>query len=250
MLNNQSQQKVDFKKVISHIMKILPKIPHDLIQISKLANQCGIEKRRLYDLMNALVACGICSKPTQHSYLWHGFGASKQTLVSIFKEFFSYSQENLSNAILLKNAPTIGTVTSSYLSIFAFFLIQNLSIRNASIILSGDFHSTKSVLRRLYLVTYILECVGLITKTTFPGDYCLAFNVKSIALEGLTQMASESLFSPETIEAQMHHFNEAYMKSLIQTRHSLLMQILEEKPSEVNTVMKIKPENIEKDIIA
>ena len=181
--------------------------------------------------MNVLVACGICTKCDPHSYQWQGFDVVKPQLISLFSTYFLKSQQQIyKSAFKLPSASSIGTVTQAFLAIFIYFMKQSLSIHDASIIMAADIQAARPLLRRLYLVSYLLERIGIISKVS-TGEYLFSYDVNALVKEALNKMSKEESFNPESIEAQMHSFPDSYIQHLAQLRQSILIKILDDKPS-------------------
>lgn len=226
---NKSKSKAYFKEQIEKLIFSFSNKSEEFIQINQLSEDTGLEKRRLYDFMNVLAACGMCSKSDTHSYKWMGINSTKKVLIQIFSQYFlQKQQQSLKNLFVLKGSPTIGLVTTSFLATYLIFVKQVMTIRNISIILSPDLQSSRAILRRLYLVSYLLECAGLLIRTSNPGEYQLIYDINNLVKEALSNMAYHNMFPPDFIEYQMNNFSDQYLQSLALNGQLTMNHLLED----------------------
>ncbi|OHT09721.1 hypothetical protein TRFO_21226 [Tritrichomonas foetus] len=209
----------DFSEFIDTLIQRFEASPSIPLQINSLSNESGVEKRRLYDLMNVLVACGVCTRRDTHTFAWNGISASKDTLQQISKDFEERSiRDRPEQIFLLPDSPAIGLISTTFIATFLYMGVKTLGIRDASLIMANDEEHSKPILRRLYLVAFLLERIGILTHSQKIGEYSLNENIEKITEQSLTDLAKENKFSPDSIEFQLSRFGKNYMMKLYKSR--------------------------------
>ncbi|OHT02050.1 hypothetical protein TRFO_30918 [Tritrichomonas foetus] len=217
--SNNSKRRNDFSEFIDGLIKKYEDRPNSVIQINSLSNENTIEKRRLYDLLNVLAACDICTKTDQHNYIWNSIKNSKKAISRISYELECRSiNETTDEIFILHDSPSIGLVTTRFIGIFLYLNIDTSNIRDAALFMSSDEPHYKTILRRLYLVAFLLERIGLFTRTQKNGEYKLNVDVKSICIKSLEKLARAEEFPPDSIEYQLNRFDQNYLYQMHSAR--------------------------------
>ena len=115
-------KKNDYGKFINKLFIQCENNPHKSLSISSLSIESGIEKRRLYDLMNVLLACNVFKRLDSHSFLWNGLQQIPSALqqISLHTETKASSQQ-LDELFVLPESPGIGIMTNNFLASFMYF---------------------------------------------------------------------------------------------------------------------------------
>jgi hypothetical protein len=222
-----SPGKHTFSEVIDWIVRTFESHPHSTLQLNSLVTETGIEKRRLYDLVNVLIACGICTKTDTHSYLWLGLSAFRSTARRIAREIENRSmQYDLEKLFVLRDSPAIGVLTSSFIGVFLHFGPAEINIRDAAVLMSADEASAKPIRRRLYLVAFLLERLGLVKHSDAIGGYEFATDISSIAIEVLGELAAAQQFPPNSIAYQLNRIEKPYIRRLHANRRTALARLI------------------------
>lgn len=227
MQKSGSKRKSDFSVFITTLMQRYEESPQQYLQINTLSTETGVEKRRLYDLMNVLVACGICSKTNTHTYRWEGRASFHSAFVQIMKETEIRSiRYPLDTLFLLPESPPIGTVTSYFLGIFGFLGMNTIGIRDAAVLMAPDDEKSKQVLRRLYLVAYLLEHTVLTKHSQNMGEYTIAEDLPSLTTSVIEEIVSEGEYGPDRIENKLNRIDANFVRNLYEHRRREFAKLL------------------------
>jgi hypothetical protein len=229
-----SPGKHTFSEVIDWIVRTFESHPHSSLQLNSLVTETGVEKRRLYDLVNVLIACGICTKTDTHTYLWLGLNSFRSTARRIAREIESRSMRyELEKLFVLRDSPAIGVLTSSFIGVFLHFGPSEINIRDAAVLMSADEASAKPIRRRLYLVAFLLEHLGLVKHSDAIGGYEFAADISSIAIEVLGELAAAQQFPPDSIAYQLNRIEKPYLRRLHANRRMELAKLVRMRTGQI-----------------
>lgn len=201
-----------------------------VIQVNSISNETGVEKRRLYDLMNVLVACDVCTKTDTHSYKWNGISNFPFAIKRIAKEVEAKAiSTEIEHVFLLPESPTIGVMATTFIGTFTYLGLKCMNIRDAALLMSPDEERSKPILRRLYLVAYLLEHIGLLKHAQKIGEYEINADVIQISKESFVELQEEGEFSPDSIEYSLNRFDGNFMKKTHTERREDFMRQLQIK---------------------
>ncbi|KAJ2943814.1 hypothetical protein O0L34_g8136 [Tuta absoluta] len=154
------------------------------IQLDSTAARLGVEKRRMYDIINILEAMQCAVHKRKNTYLWHG-GARLNSFLKMLKE----QGENLRLSEALRGkapkppAPkhkTLGVLAQRFLMLFLVekpntlinlemavgVLIDTTSRNRTQLSPEQQDRQHKSKVRRLYDIANVLISIGLIEKVS------------------------------------------------------------------------------------
>ncbi|OMO72493.1 hypothetical protein CCACVL1_17766 [Corchorus capsularis] len=114
----------------SNFLTLYNKDGIDLIGLDEAAARLGVERRRIYDIVNVLESVGVLTRRAKNRYTWKGFGAIPKALQDLKTEM--------------------------------------ISLDDAAKLLLGNAHNTsimRTKVRRLYDIANVLSSMNLIEKT-------------------------------------------------------------------------------------
>ena len=203
----------NFNKFVDNMCEYLSALP--TINIVCIADQYLIEKRRLYDLLNFLVSLDICKRTSSHSYVWQGMSSLQTVIYNIcFTTETEIAQNGVGPFFDVGASPTIGTLTHKLLAAFLFFGQKELSIKKLAILFVHDHGNIKPLLRRLYLVAFFLEKIGLVKHSELIGFYELNYNADQLRVKVLETMRDKGLFGLNTFEATLSRLDKGFLKAI------------------------------------
>jgi hypothetical protein len=225
---SSSRPRRDFSSQIDNLLRQFQENPQRRIQINVIAAEAGIEKRRLYDLMNVLVACGVCLKTDTHTYCWNGISSFLVTARNITAHTEQLAQITpLDRLFVLPDAPPIGLMATSFLSMYFYFGIGSINISHASVLMSQDEPHAQSVRRRLYLVAFLLQHIGILRHGQTFGVYLIMTDVSAITKEALSTLGMRHEFQTDSIEYHLNRIEDHFVHKMFKERQIAYAQILE-----------------------
>ena len=244
-VNRGTRRRSDFSDFVDRLIARNEKRPNQAIQINRLAFENGIEKRRLYDLMNVLVACNICTKIDTHNYRWLSLGNARIAVQRVSLELESRALDTpIIDLFVLPSSPSIGLMTTMFIGAFLFFNLASMNIRDASILMASDAAHYKPILRRLYLVAFLLERVGLFRHKQKMGDYEILADVELTCKNSLTELSREGRFPPSSIEYRLNRFDDNYMRVVSDARQKQLRDIAAAKMPDNETLTPVAADEL------
>ncbi|OHT03975.1 hypothetical protein TRFO_28633 [Tritrichomonas foetus] len=224
---SRSKRRNDFSDFIDQLIHKYEDAPDPNIQINALSMENNVEKRRLYDLLNVLVACSVCTKTDSHTYKWNSIHNTKEAIKKISLELEARSlKETIEETFELPDSPSIGLITNRFIGVFLFFNLSTLNIRDVASLMACDESHYKPILRRLYLVAYLLERIGLFKHSQKIGEYQIDIDVRDICKNSLNNLAKADEFPPDSIEYQLNRFDDNYLDTIYNARRDVLVDVL------------------------
>ncbi|XWS51025.1 hypothetical protein CRYUN_Cryun12cG0141000 [Craigia yunnanensis] len=78
----------------SNFLSMYNKDGVELIGLDEAAEKLGVERRRIYDIVNVLESVGVLTRKAKNKYTWKGFGAIPKALQDLKEEGFSSNFKN------------------------------------------------------------------------------------------------------------------------------------------------------------
>jgi hypothetical protein len=236
-------RKNDFSGFIEALVRRFETHSQIPLQINTLAAETGIEKRRLYDLVNVLVACGICAKTDSHTYCWLGLAAFRSAAKRIAKEVETRAiRHDIQNLFLVQDSPPIGILTSTFIGLSLYLGPTEINICEAALLISRDNTRSKPIRRRLYLVAFLLERLGLLLHTETIGGYEFAMDLAIVATEALSEVATEEELPPTSIAAHLNRIEESFVRRLQKIRREECAGIIRRRTAQIDEVPELMTE--------
>ncbi|KAK6798718.1 hypothetical protein RDI58_006421 [Solanum bulbocastanum] len=185
----------------SNFLKLCDREGEDsTIGLDNAADQLGVERRRIYDIVNILESVGVLSRKAKNQYRWNGYSAISKAVDLLKKEGLkdlstvSSTCHNVSNVIACNNSDvkekgegkTAGShkidnrkekslmiLAQNFVKLFLCSDVDLISLDKAASTLLGDVHdpmAMKTKTRRLYDIANVFVSLNLIEKIRSPDN--------------------------------------------------------------------------------
>ena len=150
------------------------------------------------------------------------------------------------SVLQLTPSSRIGDVVKSVIGVFIYFGSGEFDVHEAAHILAGPGVGPKRVLRRLYLVTQILDAVNVFKHKLQKGMYVLTYGVDQIIQKAFKRLRQN--LPPDSIMAKVSRLDWQYLERIHAERRRaahLTIRALKEKsesPSPENSPQSSPPD--------
>ncbi|KAJ8546297.1 hypothetical protein K7X08_018880 [Anisodus acutangulus] len=206
--SNYSRKDKSLGLLCSNFLKLCDREGVDSIGLDNAADQLGVERRRIYDIVNILESVGVLSRKAKNQYRWNGYSAIPKAIDLLKKEGLkdlstvSSNRHNVANVIACNHSDlkekgegeTSGShkidnrkekslmlLAQNFVKLFHCSDVDMISLDKAASALLGDIHdpmatrSNSSKTRRLYDIANVFLSMNLIEKIRSPDSGKPAF---------------------------------------------------------------------------
>ena len=222
----------DFSHFIAKFIQEKENMKHSELSIQNIYKESNVEKRRVHDFLGVLEASGITIKVSHNILSWRGFNFYKNGLFDIARRFEEIALDNENKEVLMLHpSPSVFDLTTHFLGYFTYLGVKVLNIQDCAIALSHDVSKTPVIVRRLYLVAFILDHIGIIQRTNKIKEYMLIYNddISAPATDAIKELRKEGKYPPASIFSQLSQVTPKFMDSLFQARRVQVFSFIDYK---------------------
>ena len=190
----------------------------------RFADIADCDKRRQSDLYNILDALEVFGHVSDKLIVWRGFGATTAAFVryGVQNELRAHT-ESIIEIFRVGQSPSLSTLVIKFISLFIFLGVDSLNIREVVNLMADSPEHAKKVLRRLYLVVFVLEQSGVIEHGYAYSHYTLKQPLDVIVTTIFQEVPRLRMFPEESVEALLNRLDEIYVKNLHRRRRELYL---------------------------
>ncbi|OHS98758.1 hypothetical protein TRFO_08775 [Tritrichomonas foetus] len=183
------------------------------------------DKRRQSDLFNILDALEVFGHVSDKLIVWRGFGATTAAFVryGVQNELRAHT-DSIIEIFRVGPSPSLAVLVIKFISLFIFLGIDSLNIREVANLMADTPDHAKKVLRRQYLVVFVLEQCGVIEHGYAYSHYMLKQPLDVIVSAIFQEVPRLRMFPEESVEALLNRLDDVYIKNLHRRRMELYHQ--------------------------
>ncbi|EAY02759.1 hypothetical protein TVAG_369870 [Trichomonas vaginalis G3] len=173
-----------YKQIVNDFEQLKPAN----INIVNVAQQYGVQYRRVYDLFNLLTSLGVCQNVERGKLAWIGLSSVPSVISKAYAKIEIASLHKPMNQVFcLGQSPSLGMIATHFISMYLYFNVDTLLLRQVSSTFHDPRTDIKSLERRMYLVLSFLEIMGVVAHTMKTNEYKLILDLSAAKESALQQ---------------------------------------------------------------
>ena len=198
--------------------------------------------------MNFLVSLGVCFKSDDNCFGWVGLDNISDTIYRIAmeneKRSFIEDSNNLFNGGI---SPTIGNLAHKIIGIYIYYGEQQMNLKIIASIIAPMEEKARPILRRLYLVAFFLEQIGILVHTDKQCVYGFIPSCCPILIKVYDELSNVNINIPLAIFKMLNNIPNSFIKHI----YNIRKKELNEKMVQSNIIFKRKSgtKNMNYDVI-
>ncbi|EAR84230.2 transcription factor e2f/dimerization partner (macronuclear) [Tetrahymena thermophila SB210] len=186
---NYSRREKSLEELSKKFLSLFLDKEESMLSLDKITNQLGVERRRIYDIINILESLKLVSRKGKNNYKWNGFQKIYETITQFDQKSLTKKEEQELTQEPQKREKSLEMLSIGFLKLFLHWK-STMTLEEAARKLSSkqiDDHKIKTKIRRLYDIANVFKSLGLIKKTSLIETKKPAF--EWIGIVGLDSFA-------------------------------------------------------------
>lgn len=188
----------------------------------RFGDVANCDKRRQSDLFNILNALDVFTSHSERMVVWRGLSAVTSALIRFGIEKERESQtKTITEIFQVGVSPKLETLVRNFLTLYIFLGEKCLNIREVVMVMANSLEHSKKVLRRLYLVVFVLEQIGIIKHGHAYSHYILQEPLDVITSAIFEEVPNLGMFGDESVEILLNKLDKVYIATIHNRRREM-----------------------------
>lgn len=177
---NYNRKEKSLGELSKRLLIMFGRVDQCVISLDHVTQQLGVERRRIYDIINILESLGVVFRKGKNSYQWKGLRSIHETIKRLQQENFAKFDDKACQDDLdsddedthkgksgVKREKSLGLLSTGFIKLFLSWK-GTISLEQAGRKLSSENieeNKIKTKIRRLYDIANVFSSLGLIKKT-------------------------------------------------------------------------------------
>ena len=165
-------------------------------------------------MFNILDALGVFGHFSDKMIVWRGLRAVTSQLIRCGIQNEKDAQtKTITEIFRVGQSPNLATLVLKFLSLYVFLGEKCINIREAVILMADSLEQSKKILRRLYLVVFVLEQAGIIEHGCAYSNYILKQPLDVIISAIFQEVPNLNMFPEESVEVLLNRLDKVYIRT-------------------------------------
>ena len=160
-----SRKEKSLGQLSKNFLEIFGKIEEKEVSLDLVTNALGVERRRIYDIINILESIEAVYRMGKNHYYWYGLSAIKKSINSHEKKISENGLDFKDLQIAKSKEKSLGFLAVGFIRLFlGWKSIITLDQAAEKLTHSSELHKLKTKIRRLYDIANVFLALGVIKK--------------------------------------------------------------------------------------
>lgn len=170
LLTSYNRKEKSLEELSRKFLQMFLSSSETLISLDRITDSLGVERRRIYDIINILESLNLVTRKGKNNYRWNGFDRVYETIRGFEKVELKEMKKNSFHNFQIKREKSLKLLSIGFLGLFLKWkgtMTLEEAAKNLSENLSENVmdHKIKTKIRRLYDIANVFKSLGLIRKT-------------------------------------------------------------------------------------
>ena len=168
-LPNYNRKEKSLEELSRKFLQMFLNSQETFISLDRITDSLGVERRRIYDIINILESLNLVTRKGKNNYRWNGFRRVYETIEGFEGLDFKQIRMSSCSGFQVKREKSLKLLSIGFLGLFLRWK-NTMTLEEAAKNLSNEGvnpedHKIKTKIRRLYDIANVFKSLGLIKKT-------------------------------------------------------------------------------------